>query len=71
MRDDKPGQGTPLTAADMATVAAGEGRLTHAPADHPSVRPAKVGILLANLGTPDNYDYWSMRRYLNEFLISN
>jgi ferrochelatase len=23
---------------------------------------------LANLGTPDNYDYWSMRRYLNEFL---
>ena len=24
--------------------------------------------LLANLGTPDNYDYWSMRRYLNEFL---
>nr|WP_239479660.1 ferrochelatase [Actibacterium sp. 188UL27-1] len=30
--------------------------------------PAKVGILVANLGTPDNYDYWSMRRYLNEFL---
>jgi len=27
-----------------------------------------VGILLANLGTPDSYDYWSMRRYLNEFL---
>ncbi len=23
---------------------------------------------MANLGTPDNYDYWSMRRYLNEFL---
>lgn len=29
---------------------------------------AKVGILLANLGTPDGYDYWSMRRYLGEFL---
>ena len=28
----------------------------------------KVGILIANLGTPDGYDYWSMRRYLNEFL---
>ena len=28
----------------------------------------KVGVLLANLGTPDSYDYWSMRRYLNEFL---
>ncbi|MEO0486809.1 MAG: ferrochelatase [Pseudomonadota bacterium] len=40
----------------------------HAPADHPPVKPAKVGILLANLGTPDNYDYWSMRRYLGEFL---
>jgi len=46
----------------------GQGRLAHAPADHPPVRPARIGILLANLGTPDNYDYWSMRRYLNEFL---
>ena len=46
----------------------GHGRLAHAPADHPAVAPAKVGVLLANLGTPDNYDYWSMRRYLNEFL---
>jgi len=40
----------------------------HAPADHPPIPAAKVGILLANLGTPDNFDYWSMRRYLNEFL---
>jgi protoporphyrin/coproporphyrin ferrochelatase len=46
----------------------GTGRLVHAPADHPPVPQAKVGVLLANLGTPDNYDYWSMRRYLNEFL---
>lgn len=38
------------------------------PADHPVHKPTKTGILLANLGTPDNYDYWSMRRYLNEFL---
>lgn len=29
---------------------------------------SKVGILIANLGTPDGYDYWSMRRYLSEFL---
>jgi len=28
----------------------------------------KIGVLLANLGTPDGYDYWSMRRYLSEFL---
>ena len=40
----------------------------HAPADHPKVEPARIGILLANLGTPDGTDYWSMRRYLNEFL---
>jgi len=43
-------------------------RPEHAPADHPKVAREKIGILLANLGTPDNYDYWSMRRYLNEFL---
>ncbi|WP_299619084.1 ferrochelatase [uncultured Tateyamaria sp.] len=43
-------------------------RPIHAAEDHPKVPPARVGILLANLGTPDNYDYWSMRRYLNEFL---
>ncbi len=34
----------------------------------PATRTGKVGVLLANLGTPDNYDYWSMRRYLSEFL---
>ena len=38
------------------------------PTDHPQVKPRKVGILFANLGTPDGYDYWSMRRYLSEFL---
>ncbi len=34
----------------------------------PSTAPGKTGILLANLGTPGGYDYWSMRRYLSEFL---
>lgn len=38
------------------------------PADHPAVRPQKVGVLLLNLGTPDSPDYWPMRRYLGEFL---
>ena len=42
--------------------------LPHAPEDHPSVPSPKIGVLVANLGTPDGYDYWSMRRYLNEFL---
>ena len=41
---------------------------TYLPPDHPPVPKSKIGVLLANLGTPDNYDYWSMRRYLNEFL---
>ena len=40
----------------------------HLPDDHPKLPRERVGILLANLGTPDGYDYWSMRRYLNEFL---
>ena len=38
------------------------------PPDHPPLPKGKTGILIANLGTPDGYDYWSMRRYLNEFL---
>jgi ferrochelatase len=28
----------------------------------------RIGVLLVNLGTPDATDYWSMRRYLREFL---
>ena len=52
----------------MSDILAGCGRLAHAPSDHPTVKAPKIGILLANLGTPDGYDYWSMRRYLNEFL---
>ncbi len=38
------------------------------PADHPRLPPARIGVLLLNLGTPDATDYWSMRRYLSEFL---
>jgi ferrochelatase len=35
--------------------------------NHPKV-PNKIGTLLLNLGTPDNYDYFAVRRYLKEFL---
>jgi ferrochelatase len=38
------------------------------PPDHPPVPRQKVGVLLLNLGTPDATDYWSVRRYLKEFL---
>jgi len=51
-----------------ATDGVADGASMRLPSDHPGVKPAKIGILLANLGTPDNHDYWSMRRYLNEFL---
>jgi ferrochelatase len=34
----------------------------------PSAASRKTGVLLVNLGTPDSTDYWSMRRYLKEFL---
>jgi ferrochelatase len=38
------------------------------PAGHPAVKSGRVGVLLVNLGTPEATDYWSMRRYLKEFL---
>jgi len=57
-----------LKASTETMIAPGTGRLAHAPADHPAVPRARIGVLIANLGTPDGYDYWSMRRYLNEFL---
>jgi protoporphyrin/coproporphyrin ferrochelatase len=38
------------------------------PPGHPPVAPSRVGVLLVNLGTPEATDYWSMRRYLKEFL---
>ncbi len=38
------------------------------PPDHPPVLNGRVGALLVNLGTPEATDYWSMRRYLAEFL---
>jgi protoporphyrin/coproporphyrin ferrochelatase len=37
-------------------------------ADHPPVEARRIGVLIVNLGTPDATDYWSMRRYLKEFL---
>ena len=45
-----------------------ETRPPHSDEDHPKVSLGKVGIIISNLGTPDATDYWSMRRYLNEFL---
>lgn len=41
---------------------------TERPADHPNVPAPKIGVLLLNLGTPGGTGYWSVRRYLSEFL---
>lgn len=68
MLDAKPSMQDAVKGHDAGVIHPGQGRLAHAPGDHPPVRKAKIGVLVANLGTPDNYDYWSMRRYLNEFL---
>ncbi len=38
------------------------------PPGHPAVPSGRIGVLLVNLGTPEATDYWSMRRYLHEFL---
>ncbi|HEX2842954.1 ferrochelatase [Hyphomicrobium sp.] len=38
------------------------------PKNHPDIKYGRIGVLLLNLGTPDGTDYWSMRRYLKEFL---
>ncbi|TWI35910.1 ferrochelatase [Paracoccus sulfuroxidans] len=43
-------------------------RPDRAPSDHPQIATPRIGVLIANLGTPDATDYWSMRRYLSEFL---
>ena len=40
------------------------------PSDHPYFpSKPKIGVLLVNLGTPDGTDYWSMRKYLKQFLM--
>ncbi|WP_010543698.1 ferrochelatase [Sphingomonas elodea] len=38
------------------------------PADHPKIPPARVGVLLVNLGTPDAPEPQAVKRYLGEFL---
>jgi protoporphyrin/coproporphyrin ferrochelatase len=53
MNESSPAQGIAPNAAPVGDSAAAAG---------------KIGILLVNLGTPEGTDYWSVRRYLKEFL---
>jgi ferrochelatase len=43
-------------------------KLINAPKGHPKILRDKIGVVIGNLGTPEATDYWSMRRYLKEFL---
>ena len=53
----------------VGATALGDARATVSlPEGHPPVKTGRIGILLTNLGTPDGTDYWSMWRYLREFL---
>ena len=54
--------------AQMNAPVAPEAFAERRPAGHPPVKNGQVGVLLVNLGTPEATDYWSMRRYLDEFL---
>lgn len=38
------------------------------PADHPQIAPAKIGVLLINLGTPNKPEPGAVRVYLRQFL---
>lgn len=58
----------PLPPSAPSSSREAEMRAIRLPEGHPPVRKGKVGVLLLNLGTPDGTDYWSMRRYLKEFL---
>ena len=40
----------------------------HLPEGHPELRHGKIGVLLVNLGTPDEPTPGAVRRYLREFL---
>ena len=54
--------------ADKAAMNAPIAAASPRPQGHPPVLSGRVGVLLVNLGTPEATDYWSMRRYLAEFL---
>ena len=53
---------------ETSTLSSAATGIAQRPADHPAALSGRIGVLLVNLGTPDATDYWSMRRYLAEFL---
>ncbi len=45
-----------------------KGGAAQLPDGHSPVAIGRIGVLIVNLGSPAGTDYWSMRRYLKEFL---
>jgi ferrochelatase len=72
MKQDIPMNAMPpvssTSPATLAPAKAGSVPVGPLPEGHPQVKIGRVGVLLMNLGTPEGTDYWSMRRYLKEFL---
>jgi ferrochelatase len=62
-----PGEKPAMTLPDFIDPIAAQA-IGQLPKAHPPVQPAKVGVMLVNLGTPDGTDYKPMWRYLREFL---
>jgi ferrochelatase len=56
-----------MNAPDTRRIAP-KGEAANLPEGHPPVAIGRIGVLLVNLGSPAGTDYWSMRRYLKEFL---
>lgn len=56
------------TATERRPPASSSSAVRGRPDEHPAVPAERVGVVLINLGTPEATDYWSMRRYLSEFL---
>ncbi len=52
----------------MGADAAPSSTSDHKPQGHPAIPPARTGVLLVNLGTPDAPEAGAVRRYLREFL---
>jgi ferrochelatase len=65
---DTPHRPAPTAPAPGGEPPQAEPTRAHRPPGHPAVAHGRIGVLLLNLGTPDATDYWSMRRYLKEFL---
>ena len=67
-KSDYVNKGVVKMDAEMFDAVMNAVRPAQAPVDHVELPPTRIGVLLANLGTPDGFTYWPMRRYLNEFL---